>query len=82
MDIRLTLVANWNAFRIEMDKYASTQIITRNPEEEIVDQRSFSLVPLKAAANKYLEMDKDMNRRILTFATSCTIETVYIAILT
>jgi len=76
------LTANWLAFEIEMDKYDSAQLITRNPGEEVVDQRSISLVPLRAAADKYLEMDKDMNRRRLTFATSCTLETVDIVILT
>jgi len=72
------LTANWLAFRIEMDKYDSAQLITRNPEEDVVDQRPFSLVPLRVAVDKYLEMDKDMNRQMRTFATSCTLETVIV----
>jgi len=74
------LMANWPAFKTEMDKYDSAQLITRNPEEEVVDQRAFSLVPLRTAADKYLEMNKDMNRRMLTFATSCTLETIDVII--
>lgn len=74
--------ANWPAFKIEMDKYDNAQLITRNPKEEVVDQRAFFLVPLRAAEEKYLEMDKDMNRRIKTFATDCTLETVDVVILT
>ena len=72
------LTTNWRAFKIEMDKYESAQLITRNPEEKVVDQRAFSLVPLRAAVDKYLQMDKDMNQRMLTFATSCTLETVIV----
>ena len=72
------LTANWLAFKIEMDKYDNAQLITRNPEEKVVDQRAFSLVPLRAAVDKYLQMDKDMNQRMLTFVTSCTLETVIV----
>lgn len=76
------LTANWLAFKIEMDKYDNAQLITRNPEEKVVDQRAFSLVPLRAAEDKYLQMDKDMNQRMLTFATNCTLETVEVVVLT
>lgn len=58
--------ANWKTFQTEMNKYDSAQLITRNPKEEIVDQRNLSLVPLKIATNKFKEMDKEMDRRILT----------------
>ena len=76
------LVANWNAFKTEMDNYDSAQLVTRNPEEEVVNQRAFSLEPLKAAVDKYLEMDEEMNARMLTFAESCTLETVHVVSLT
>lgn len=75
------LTANWPAFKTEMVKYDGAQLITRNPEEEVVDQRAFSLVPLRAGSDKYLEMNRDMNRRMQTFATSCRLETVDVVIL-
>ena len=76
------LTANWLTFKVEMDKYDSAQIITRNPEEKVVDQRDFSLVALRAAVDKYLQMDKDMSQQMLTFATNCTLETVDVVVLT
>lgn len=72
--------ANWMVFKTEMNRYNSAQLITRNPKEEIVDQRDLSLVPLKIATNKYQKMDKEMDRRLLTFATSCTLQTVDVII--